>query len=66
MHFVRVDNGETFPFSRILDPGLSGYSGLAATAKGQIACLYEVFDPSLGGNLMRLALVEPIELIGAL
>lgn len=35
------DEGQTWPASRVLHPGPSAYSSLAALANGQIACLYE-------------------------
>jgi len=35
------DDGETWPVSRVLYPGPSAYSDLAALPSGQIACLYE-------------------------
>lgn len=35
------DEGKTWPVSRIIDEGHSGYSDLAVTADGEILCLYE-------------------------
>lgn len=35
------DDGETWTAKRVLEPGLSGYSDLAATRDGTILCLYE-------------------------
>ena len=35
------DEGETWTAKRVLEPGLSGYSDLAATKDGTILCLYE-------------------------
>jgi len=35
------DDGETWTAKRVLEPGLSGYSDLAATKDGTILCLYE-------------------------
>ena len=35
------DEGKTWSAKQVLEPGLSGYSDLAATADGTILCLYE-------------------------
>nr|CAA9249223.1 GH33 [uncultured Armatimonadetes bacterium] len=35
------DDGETWPVSKVLEPGPAGYSDLAAGADGAIFCLYE-------------------------
>ena len=35
------DDGKTWTARRVLEPGLSGYSDLAATPGGTILCLYE-------------------------
>lgn len=35
------DDGKTWPVSRVLEPGFSGYSDLAASPAGTIFCLYE-------------------------
>lgn len=35
------DDGETWTAKKVLEPGLSGYSDLAATPDGTILCLYE-------------------------
>jgi sialidase-1 len=35
------DDGETWTAKRVLEPGLSGYSDLAATPDGTILALYE-------------------------
>lgn len=40
------DEGETWPASRVLHEGPSGYSDLAVLAHGQIACLYEAGSAS--------------------
>jgi sialidase-1 len=36
-----LDDAKTWPQSRVLHPGPSGYSDLAVLSNGQIACLYE-------------------------
>jgi sialidase-1 len=40
---VRVsdDGGRTWPFSRLLDEGRSGYADLGALSDGTLLCLYE-------------------------
>jgi sialidase-1 len=35
------DDGKTWPVSRVLDPGVAGYSDLAVLPDGSILCLYE-------------------------
>lgn len=35
------DDGQTWPVSKILEPGPAGYSDLAVLADGTILCLYE-------------------------
>jgi sialidase-1 len=35
------DDGKTWPISRVVDPGIGGYSDLAITADGTVLCLYE-------------------------
>jgi len=35
------DDGATWPYSRVLNEGPSGYSDLAVAADGTILCLYE-------------------------
>jgi sialidase-1 len=38
---LSYDEGKTWPVSRVLEPGTSGYSDLAALPDGTIHCLYE-------------------------
>jgi sialidase-1 len=38
---LSYDEGKTWPVSRVLDPGFSGYSDLAVGPDGTIYCLYE-------------------------
>jgi sialidase-1 len=38
---MSYDEGQSWPVSRVLEPDLSGYSDLAASADGMIYCLYE-------------------------
>ncbi len=45
------DEGETWPVSRTIEPGWSGYSDLATQRDGTICCLYEGVSP--GADLFR-------------
>jgi sialidase-1 len=38
---LSYDEGKTWPVSRVLEPGFSGYSDLAVGPDGTIYCLYE-------------------------
>lgn len=38
---MSLDEGQTWPVSRVLDPGPSGYADLAVLPDGTILCLYE-------------------------
>jgi sialidase-1 len=38
---LSYDEGKTWPVSRVLEPGLSGYTDLAVAPDGTIYCLYE-------------------------
>jgi sialidase-1 len=38
---LSYDEGKTWPVSRVLEPGFSGYSDLAVGSKGTIYCFYE-------------------------
>lgn len=38
---LSYDEGETWPVSRVLEPGVAGYSDLAVTREGTILCFYE-------------------------
>jgi len=38
---LSYDEGETWPVSKVIDPGISGYSDLALGPDGSIYCLYE-------------------------
>ena len=45
---LTFDEGTTWPVSRVIDPGVAGYSDLAEAADGTIYCLYEG-----GGRMAR-------------
>ena len=38
---MSLDDGNTWPISRVLEPGISAYSDLAIAGDGSILCLYE-------------------------
>ena len=38
---VSNDDGQTWPLSKVLEPGRSGYADLAAAKDGTLYCLYE-------------------------
>jgi sialidase-1 len=38
---MSLDDGKTWPVSRVVEPGISAYSDLAVAADGSILCLYE-------------------------
>jgi sialidase-1 len=42
---MSYDEGETWPVSRVVDPGITGYSDVTVTPDGMIHCIYE------GGSL---------------
>jgi len=48
---LSYDEGRTWPVSRTLEAGTSGYSDLAAGPDGTIYCLYEAVFP--GADLFR-------------
>jgi len=50
---LSADDGRTWPVQRVLDPGPSGYSDLAASPDGPLWCLYE---SSPGNSLSYAAL----------
>lgn len=49
---LSLDEAKTWPISRIIDPGVSGYSDLAVASDGTIYCLYE--GGGLGGNMFHV------------
>jgi len=50
------DNGETWPISKIIEPGPAGYSDLAQLASGEFLCLYEceIIDRICDDKYIRL------------
>jgi sialidase-1 len=45
---LSYDEGHTWPVSKVLEPGISGYADLAVGPYGSIYCLYE--DGGVDGN----------------
>jgi len=43
-----LDEGESWPYARVLDEGAAGYSDLAVLADGTVLCLYEAGTVSAG------------------
>lgn len=50
---LSYDEGRTWLVSKVLDPGISGYSDLAVGPEGTIYCLYE--RGGMGGNMFDIA-----------
>jgi len=50
---LSYDEGRSWPVARVLDPGIAGYSDLAAAGDGTIYCLYERggFEENMHHNL---------------
>ncbi len=44
------DDGRTWPHKRVIEPGVSGYSDLAASEDGTVYCVYEDGTPSNRGT----------------
>lgn len=53
---LSYDDGHTWPVNRLLEPGFSGYSDLAALADGTILCFYERGSTD-GENIYRTGLL---------
>ncbi len=50
---LSYDEGQSWPVTKTLEPGLSGYSDLAVGPDGTIYCLYEVGAEGGGGYTIR-------------
>jgi sialidase-1 len=50
---LSYDEGQTWPVAKVLEPGISGYSDLAAGPDGTIYCTYE--DGGIGGEMYSTA-----------
>jgi hypothetical protein len=55
---LSADNGRTWPVARVLEPGPSAYSDLAARPDGTILCLYERGSASNPSPYARLTLAR--------
>lgn len=54
------DDGETWPISKIIEPGFSGYSDLAQLESGEFLCLYEcgIVDRICDDKYIRLTIFD--------
>jgi sialidase-1 len=50
---MSADDAETWPVSRALEPGVSGYTDLAQGPDGAIYCIYESGSPSGSGTHVK-------------
>ncbi|MDE0626668.1 MAG: sialidase family protein [Bryobacterales bacterium] len=50
---ISEDDGETWPYKRVIEPGVSGYSDLASDGDGNIYCVYEDGTPSDRGTHVK-------------
>lgn len=56
---LSYDEGETWPVNKVLEPGISGYSDMAAGPDGTIYCFYENGSPTgRGTHVGRLTLAR--------
>ncbi len=56
------DSGATWPYKRVIEPGVSGYSDLAADPDGNVYCVYEDGTPSDRGTHVRYVSVALFDL----
>jgi len=63
---LSVDGGKTWPVSRVLEKGESGYSDLAVGPDGTVYCLYETRDDKERGLSLHLTRFNVQELIDQL
>jgi sialidase-1 len=54
------DDGATWPVSRVLEPGVTGYSDLAAGPSGSFYCLYE--RDGVGGSMWDTRFISFVRL----
>ncbi len=47
------DEGMTWPYKRVIEPGVSGYSDLAVDSEGTVYCVYEDGTPSDRGTHVK-------------
>ena len=56
------DEGRTWQYERVIEPGVSGYSDLAAESEGMIYCVYEDGTPSDRGTHVKYLTVARFDL----
>ncbi len=56
------DGGATWPFQRVIEPGTSGYSDMAADAAGNVYCVYEDGTASVRDTHVRYLSVARFDL----
>ena len=56
------DDGTTWPYKRVIEPGVSGYSDLAAGPDGTVYCVYEDGTPSNRGTHVKYVSVARFDL----
>ena len=56
------DDGQTWPFSRVIEPGVSGYSDLAASQEGTVFIVYEDDTPTDRGTHVKYLTVASFDL----
>lgn len=56
------DEGRTWPYKRVIEPGVSGYSDLAADSEGTVYCVYEDGTPSDRGTHVKYLTVARFDL----
>ena len=56
------DDGATWPYKRVIEPGVSGYSDMAAGPDGSIYCVYEDGTPTDRGTHVKYVTVARFDL----
>lgn len=56
------DDGQTWPYSRVIEPGVSGYSDLAASQDGTVFVVYEDDTPTDRGTHVKYLTVASLDL----
>ena len=59
---LSTDDGMTWPFKRVIEPGVSGYSDLAAGSDGTVYCVYEDGSPTDRGTHVKYLTVARFDL----
>lgn len=63
MH-VSLDDGKTWPISKVIDPGGAGYSDIYPGADGSLFCRYEHGGSMADNTLMTVVKLEQDWLLG--